>query len=78
MLRERNDTGHNDEAKGVWNVSLLRNERGNMDQLVSLPWRAVVLRHFGEDERTTPKKHAVKAIPYVRTELQFRFAWCGE
>ena len=29
-----------------------------VDQLVSLPWRAVV------------------AIPYVRTELQLRLAWC--
>ena len=26
-----------------------------MDQLVSLPWRAVVLRHFEEEMRTTPK-----------------------
>ena len=26
--------------------------------------------------RTMPKMHALIAIPYVRTELQLRFAWC--
>ena len=44
-----------------------------IEQLVSLPWRAVVLRYFEEEMRITPKI----AIPYVRTELQLRFAvWC--
>ena len=47
-----------------------------IEQLVSLPWRAVVLRYFKEEMRTTPKIHALIAIPYVRTELQLRFAWC--
>ena len=47
-----------------------------IDQLVSLPWRAVVLRHFEEEMRTTPKIQALIAIPYARIELQFRFAWC--
>ena len=47
-----------------------------IDQLVSLPWRAVVLRYFGEEMRTTPKIHALIAIPYVRSKLQLRFAWC--
>ena len=47
-----------------------------IDQLVSLPWSAVVLRHFEEEMRTTPKIHALIAIPYVRTELQLRSAWC--
>ena len=47
-----------------------------IEQLVSLPWRAVVLRYFEEEMRTTPKIHALIAIPYVRTELQLRFAWC--
>ena len=46
------------------------------EQLVSLPWKAVVLRHFEEEMRTTPKIHALIAVPYVRTELQLRFAWC--
>ena len=46
-----------------------------IDQLLSLPWRAVVLRHFEEEVRTTPKIHALIAILYVRTELQLRFAW---
>ena len=47
-----------------------------IEQLVSLPWRAVVLRYFEEEMRTTPKIHALIAIPYVRTELQLRFAQC--
>ena len=47
-----------------------------IEQLVSLPWRAVVLRYFEEEMRTMPKIHALIAIPYVRTELQLRFAWC--
>ena len=47
-----------------------------MEQLVSLPWRAVVLRYFEEEMRSTPKIHALISIPYVRTESQLRFAWC--
>ena len=47
-----------------------------IDQWVSLPWRAVVLRFFEEKMRTTPKIHALIAVSYVRTELQLRFAWC--
>ena len=47
-----------------------------MEQLVSLPWKAVVLRYFEEEMRTAPRIHALTAVPYVRTELQLRFAWC--
>ena len=47
-----------------------------MKQLVSLPWKAVVLRYFEEEMRTAPRIHALMAVPYVRTELQLRFAWC--
>ena len=47
-----------------------------IEQLVSLPWRAVVLRFFEEEMRTTPKIHALIAVPCVRTELQLRFVWC--
>ena len=47
-----------------------------IEQLMSLPWRAVVLRYFEEEMRTTLKIHALIAIPYVGTELQLRFAWC--
>ena len=47
-----------------------------MEQLVSLPWKAVVLRYFEEEMRTTPRIHALMAVPYVGTELQLRFAWC--
>ena len=35
-----------------------------------------MLRYFEEEMRTTPKIHSLIAIPYVRTELQLRFAWC--
>ena len=38
-----------------------------IEQLVSLPWRAVVLRYFEKEMRTTPMIHALIAIPYVRT-----------
>ena len=47
-----------------------------IEQLVSLPWRAVVLRYIEEEMKTKPKIQALIAIPYVRTELQLRFAWC--
>ena len=47
-----------------------------IEQLVSLPWRLVVVRFYEEEMRTTPKIHALIAVPYVRTELQLRFAWC--
>ena len=46
------------------------------EQLVSLHWTAVVLRYFEEDMKTTPKIQALVAIPYVRTDIQLRFAWC--
>ena len=35
-----------------------------------------MLRYFEEETRTTPRIHALIAVPYVRTELQLRFAWC--
>ena len=47
-----------------------------MEQLVSLPRKVVVLRYFEEEMRTAPRIHALMAVPYVRTELQLRFAWC--
>ena len=47
-----------------------------IEQLVRLPWKAVVLKYFEEEMRTTPKIHALMAVPYVRTELQLRFVWC--
>ena len=47
-----------------------------IEKLVSLPWKAVVLRYFEEEMRTTPRIHALIAVSYVRTELQLRFAWC--
>ena len=47
-----------------------------IDQLVSLSWTAVILRHFEEEMRTTRKIHAPIAVRYVRTDLQLSFAWC--
>ena len=47
-----------------------------IEQLVGLPWSAVVLRNFEEGMRTSPEVHALIATPYTRTELQLRFAWC--
>ena len=47
-----------------------------IEQLVSLPWKTVVLRYFEEEMRTTPRIPALIAVSYVRTELQLRFAWC--
>ena len=45
-------------------------------QLMSLPWKAVVFWYFEEEMNTTPRIHALIAVPYVRTELQLRFTWC--
>ena len=47
-----------------------------IEQLVSLPCKAVVLPYFEEEMMTTTNIHALIAVPYVRTELQLRFAWC--
>ena len=47
-----------------------------MEHLVSLPWKAVVLRYFEEEMRTTQRIHALMAVTYVITELQLRFACC--
>ena len=45
-----------------------------MEQLVRLPWKAVVLRYFEEEMRAAPRIHALMAVLYVRSELQQRFA----
>ena len=47
-----------------------------VEQLVRSVCRAVVLGDFGNEMRTTPKIHALVAIPYIRFELHLRFAWC--
>ena len=36
----------------------------------------MVLRHLEKEMRTTPKIHALIAVPLVRTDLQHRFIWC--
>ena len=59
---------------GTLASSEMRSE--TIEHLVSLPWKAVVLRYFEQEMRTTPRIHALMAVPYVRTELHLRFAWC--
>ena len=58
-------TTMNQKAYGTLVSSEMHAE--TIDQLVSLPWRAVVF--FEEEIRTTTKIHALLTIPYVRTEL---------
>ena len=65
-------TTHKQKAYGTLASSEMQAE--TIEQLVSLPWKAVVLRYFEEEMRTTPRIHALMAVPYVRTELQLRFA----
>ena len=67
-------TALKEKAYGTFASSELQAE--TMEQLVSLPWKAVVLRYFEEEMRTAPRIHALMAVPYLRTELQLRFAWC--
>ena len=64
------------KQKAYVTLALSEMQAETIEQLVSLPWRAVVLRYFEEEMRTTLKIHAVIAVPYVRTELQLRFFWC--
>ena len=64
----------NQKANGMLVSSAMHAE--TIDQLVSLPCRAGALQHFKEEVRTSPKIHALIAIPYVRTESQLRFTWC--
>ena len=64
------------KQKAYGTLVLSKTHAETIGQLVSLPWRAAVLRYFEEEMRTTPEIHALIAIPYVRTELQLRFAWC--
>ena len=64
------------KQKAYGTLALSEIQAETMEQLVSLPWKAVELRYFEEEMRTTPRIHAHVAVPYVRTELQLRFAWC--
>ena len=68
--------GTNLKQKAYGTLLLSEMHAEAIEQLVSLPWRAVVLRYFEEEMRTTPMIHALIAVPYVRTELKLRFAWC--
>ena len=64
------------KQKAYGNLASSEMQAETMEQLVSLPWKAVVLRYFEEEMRTTPRIHAIMEVPYARTELQLRFAWC--
>ena len=64
------------EQKAYRSLASTEMQAETIQQLVSLPWKAVVLRYFEEEMRTTPRIHALIAVPYVRTELQLRFARC--
>ena len=68
--------GTNLKQKAYGTLASSEIQAETIEQLVSLPWKAVVLRYFEEERRTAPKIHALMAVPYVRTELQLRFAWC--
>ena len=64
------------KQKAYGTLAVSEMQADTIEQLVSLPWKAVVSRYFEEEFRTTPKIDALIAVPYVRTELQLRFAWC--
>ena len=64
------------KQKAYGNLASSEMQAETMEQLVSLPWKALVLRYFKEEMRTTTRIHAIMAVPYLRTELQLRFAWC--
>ena len=53
----REETIQGTKMKQMAYVTLVSSEMQaeTIDQLVSLPWRAVVLRHFEEEMRNTPK-----------------------
>ena len=57
-------TATNQKAYGALVSSEMRAE--TIEQWVSLPWRAAVLRFIEEEMRTSPKIHALIAIPYAR------------
>ena len=64
------------KQKAYGTLALSEMQAETIEHLVSLPWKAVVLKYFEEEMRTTPRIHALMAVPYVRTELPLRFAWC--
>ena len=64
------------KQKAYWTLASSEIQAETMKQLVSLPWKAVVLQYFEKEMRTAPRIHALMAVSYVRTELQLRFAWC--
>ena len=64
------------EQKAYGTLASSEMQAETIERSVSLPWKTVVLRYFEEEMRTTPRIHALMVVPYVRTELQLRFAWC--
>ena len=64
------------KQKAYGTLALSEMQAETIQQLVSLPSKAVMLWYLEEEMRTTPKIHALIAVPYIRTELQLPFAWC--
>ena len=67
------DTIMKQKAYGTLASSEMHTER--VDQLVSLPWRAVLLRQFQERMGMASEVHALIATPFVRTEVKLRLTW---
>ena len=57
------------KAYGTLVFLFLAMQAETVDQLVSLPQKAEVIRHFEEKMRSATKIPALIAIPYFRSEL---------
>ena len=51
------------KQKTYGTLALSEMQAETIEQLVSLPWKAVVLRYFEEEMRITPKIRALIAVP---------------
>ena len=63
---KRSDRTLTGATLGNWSNGTLASseiQAETMEQLVSLPWKAVVLRYIEEEMRTTPRIHALVAVP---------------
>ena len=53
-----------DSEISIWTLASSEMQAERIEQLVSIPWKAVLLRYFEEAMRTTPRIHALIAEPY--------------
>ena len=51
------------KQKAYWTLVSSEMHAETIEQLVSHPWRAIVLRFLEEELRTTPRIHALIAVP---------------